>query len=630
MRRTAVSVALLLLLVALVYWPVAGFGFVPFDDDVYVYGNPLVLGGLTPGNVVRAFTTLYADYWIPATWASLMVDASLWGLWPGGFHLTNVALHAAAALLFFQLLRRFLGVTGIPLLAAALFATHPLHVESVAWVTERKDVLSQTFFLLFLHAWLSHLRRPAASRFAGALLLLALSLMSKPMAVTAPALLLVLDWWPLGRLRHGGRRRLVACAAEKLPLALIVLCFGVLTAFAQHRAGAMITLANYPLPNRVGNAVVMSMRNLGKLLWPQNLAPLYSVPPGGAFPPFATAVAATLLTALIASIVFLRRRQPWLAAGFAWYFVALLPVCGLFASGAAVMADRFTYLPLLGVYTAAACLAFRVTAVARHPARSAALLLIPLLLAMSAHRQTLFWHDGVTLFRRALAVSPDDSFVRNNLGVALSEAGRTAEALPQFEAAVRLDPASALARNNLGRVLGELGRPDEGAAQLWQIVEREPGNTAVRVNLGDLYLKAGRLEEAERSYQSALKADPAASPALNGMAFLRLEQGRLGEVRDLAATATALNPSDATAWYLLGTAEARLGSQTEAQLHLRRSLALQPGKVDTGYNLALSILKQGRSSEARELLEDLHRRHPEDTGVAELREQLATAEPKTP
>jgi tetratricopeptide (TPR) repeat protein len=619
--RTAVAFALLSLLVAAVYWPVAGFGFVTLDDGLYIYENPHVLGGISPANIAWSFTTLNAGFWIPLTWLSLMADASLWGRWAGGFHLTNVVLHAVAAFLFFLLLRRLLGASGIALLAAALFAAHPLHVESVAWVTERKDVLSQTIFLLFLHAWLNNLRRPSRGRHAVALLLFALSLMVKPMGFTAPGLLLVLDWWPLGRLNVTAGRRVLTLVWEKFPVAILALAFGIVTIIGQSRTGAMTPLGAHPLPRRLGNAAVTLMQNLGRAIWPSGLGPFYPGPPGGLFPPLAIAAAAALLLALLAVAFFMRRRQPWIAAGLAWFLVGFVPL-HLINAGPQVTADRFTYLPLLGIHLAAACIAFRAAAAARHPGRTAALLLIPGLLALPAHLQTHFWRNGVTLGRRALAVSRDTGFIRNNLGVALSEAGRPEEALAQYEAALRLEPGNVLAHHNLAAALGAVGRVEDGVGHVRRAVALDPGNAALRVTLGTLLLKAGRLTDSEQELQAALEADPESSGTLGGMAALRLEQGRLREARDLAGAATARNAFDPRAWYLLGTATARLGDPAGGEASLRRAIELQPGDPDAGYNLALAIMNQGRITEARSLLDDLLRRHPEDEGIGALRKQV--------
>ncbi|MHB8834575.1 MAG: tetratricopeptide repeat protein [Candidatus Methylomirabilia bacterium] len=619
--RTAIGCALLLLLVAAIYRPVPGFGFVTLDDGIYVYENPHVLGGLTPANIVWSFTTLHAGFWMPLTWLSLMADASLWGGWAGGYHLTNVGLHASAAILFFLLLRHLLGVSGIPLLAAALFAAHPLHVESVAWVTERKDVLSQALFLLFLHAWLRHLRRPSPRRHAGALLVFALSLMVKPMGFTTPGLLLVLDWWPLGRLNATAGRQVLRLVLEKIPATILALGIGVVTLVGQSRTGAMTSLDAHPLSRRLGNAVVTVAQNLGRTIWPAGLGPFYPGPPGGLFPPVAIAAAALLLAALLFVAFILRRRQPWIAAGLAWFLVGFVPL-HLIIGGLQVTADRFTYLPLLGIHLLLACIAFRAAAVARHPGRAAALLLLPGLLAIPAHRQANFWRNGETLLRRALAVSRDTGFVRNNLGVALVEAGRPVEATVQYEAALRLEPDNVLAHHNLGAVLGAMGQVEEGIGHAERAVALEPGNAALRVTLGTLLLKTGRLADAEQVLQAALKTDVESSVTIGGMAALRLEQGRLQDARDLAATATVRNPFDPRAWYLLGTATARLGDPAGGEISLRRALTLQPGNSDAGYNLALAILNQGRTDEARALLGELHLRHPEDEGIDTLRKQV--------
>ena len=409
---------------------------------------------------------------------------------------------------------------------------------------------------------------------------------------------------------------------EKIPATILALGIGVVTIVGQSRTGAMTPFKAHPLSRRLGNAAVTLAQNLGRTIWPAELGPFYPGPPGGLFPPVAIAAAALLLAALLFVAFRLRRAQPWIAAGLAWFLVGFVPL-HLIIGGLQVTADRFTYLPLLGIHLAAACIAFRVAAVARHPGRGAALLLIPGLLAIPAQRQTNFWRNGETLFHRALAVSRDTVFARINLGVAIVELGRPEEALGQYEAALRLEPDNVHAHHNLGAVLGAVGRIEEGIEHVRRAVALDPGNAALRVTLGTLLLKAGRPADAEQVLQAALDADSKSSVTLGGMAALRLEQGRLEDARDLAAAATAQNPFDPRAWYLLGTATARLGDPAGGEVALRRAIALQPGISDAGYNLALAILSQGRTVEARALLDELHLRHPEDEGIDALRKQVA-------
>lgn len=616
-----VAALLLVLLVVAVYWPVGGFGFVRLDDGLYISRNPHVLSGFGPDNVRWAFTTLHAGFWIPLTWLSLMLDASLWGPGAGGFHLTNVALHAAATVLFFLLLRRLLGTSGVPLLAAALFAAHPLHVESVAWATERKDVLSQALLLGFLHAWVRHVRRPSAGRHAVALSVLALALMAKPIAFTTPALLLVLDWWPFGRLRGAGPRRAAALVAEKIPVALLGLGFGIVTLVAQGRSGAMTPLALHSAADRAANAAVTMAQGLARFVWPSGLGPFYPGPPGGVFPPPTVAAGAALLGALAAAAFLVRRRQPWVAAGLAWYLVGLVPVL-MVIGGLQVTADRFNYLPLLGIHLAAACTAFGLAGAARRPGRAVALLALPALLAAVAHRQVYVWRDGESQMRRALAVSRDVAFIRQNLGAVLLEAGRAAEAQEHLEAALRLDPDHRFAHSDLGRLLVEQGRVEEGLAHLARAVELAPREVELRVTFGEMLLRAGRGEDAERELRAALALAPGSALVLSSLSTLRLEQGELAQARDLAEAAVRGDPSLAVAWYLLGTATARLGDPSRAERPLRRALELQPDAADFGYNLALSLLDQGRRAEASALLDGLRRQHPDDAGIGGLRERL--------
>jgi hypothetical protein len=504
----------LVLLVAAAFLPSLGNRFLAgWDDGFYLVDNPAVRAGLTPGGALRAFTTRHGGNWIPVTWLSHMADVSAFGLVPWKHRLVNVALHAANAVLVFALLRRATGALWPAALAAALFAVHPLRVESVVWVAERKDVLSSLFGLLGLHAWLSWVRGGGAKRLAAAYGLFVLSLLAKPMLVTLPALLLLLDWWPLGRL---GRATWRARLLEKLPLALVAAPVALVALVAQSRGGALHRSVA-PL-ERVAGALVGYADYLRLAVLPRNLAPLYPAPPGG---PGAAAVAGAvaLLAAVSAAAWALRRRQPWLAAGWLWYLVALLPVAGLVPLGAATIADRYTYLPLLGPVAAiagSACAAVRGRPRAVAAMGAAAALLLALLCALTV-RQARHWRDDLTLsvytasvtppsvegelsiadarerwgdrdgaerhYRRAVELDPERVEARLGLGAALAARGDDAGAREQFAAAARLAPGSALARYQHGVALARAGRFAEAAAEFRAAVAAAPDDPQARAAL---------------------------------------------------------------------------------------------------------------------------------------------------
>jgi tetratricopeptide (TPR) repeat protein len=496
--------------------PVLRAGFV-YDDLDYVVGNPAVLGGLSPGGLRWAATAFYSANWHPLTWLSHMADVQLFGLDAARHHLVNLLLHLANAALLGAALARLTGAPWPSLLVAALFAVHPAHVESVAWVSERKDLLSTLCACCALLAWAGYARRGGAARYGAALGWFALGLLAKPMLVTLPVLLLLLDFWPLGRAgaaplaTAGGRRRLAALVGEKAPFLLLALGSGLVTLAAQRSFGAVRTFEQSPPGERVANALVSTVRYLGELLWPRDLAVFYPLEP---VPPWQAAAAALLIAALTAAAVRLARRRPYLLVGWLWFLVMLLPVIGLVQVGEQARADRYTYLSYTGLFAALAWLGAEAAPRLRRPAVAlgvpAALLLAAL--AALAHAQARVWLSDETLFRHAIAATERDGRVnhvaRAGLGTALSDAGRTAEALPHLEAAVRARPRFALALYNLGNVYQGLARPGDAAAAYRAALAARPGYAEAANNLGNVLSTLGRRAEAVAAYRDAVRARP--------------------------------------------------------------------------------------------------------------------------
>jgi tetratricopeptide (TPR) repeat protein len=552
-HREIAAAAMVLLLAALVYAPVVGFDLTNFDDDVYVTDNPPVTAGLSLRGAGWAATTLHAGFWIPLTWLSLMADASLYGLRPGGFHLTNLLLHAASAVLLLLLLSRLTGRRGVGLAVAALFAVHPLHVESVAWVTERKDVLSLAMLLLSLAAWRTWLARPSAGGYLAALGLYLASLAAKPMAVAWPLLLLLLDWWPLGRLGRGERLRRVA---EKLPFAAVGLLCGLVTIHAHRLRAAMAPLESLTLASRLATAVDGLGWYPRKMLWPRGLAALYQLPAGGA-PAGRVAAVALLIVAALAAGIILRRRRPWLAVGLGWYLAAILPVSGLLQAGIQSTADRFAYLPLLGLYLAIACEA----ASRRAPSallRAAALAAV-LALAVAARGQAGHWRDSESLFRRVLAISPASVVAHVNLGRALVDKGRPEEGMAHYRRALAIDPSDAEARLNLANALARAGRAAEAAAEYRVLLSHDPGHRKALFSLGVLEGASGEGDAALARFDRLVELEPSFAEAHYQRGVLLALSGRRAEAREALVMAVALAPSFAQAHYNLGVVQASLG-----------------------------------------------------------------------
>jgi hypothetical protein len=494
--------AALALLTFLALGRVAGNGFVGMDDEAYITGNAHVAGGLSLPAAAWAFRSTERSNWHPLTWLSHQADASLFGLDPAGHHLVGLALHAANAVLLFAVLRGASGALWRPAAVAALFALHPLHVESVAWAAERKDLLSTLLLLLALGAWLRRARRGGGFPAATAALFAA-ALLAKPMPVTFPFLLLVLDWWPLGRWAPAGVGPPGAASArfgvlppaallrEKAALFLLAAASCVVTYRVQEASGAMSGANAIPGAVRAANALVSYVRYLGKAAWPLELAVYY---------PFSTRIpwwqwAGALLALVAASAWVLRsaRRRPWLAAGWLWYLGTLVPAIGLVQVGGQALADRYTYVPLVGIFVGAVWAA---GAGARRPgpgARAIPALVAAVVAALGllSFRQAGYWRDGETLFRHAQAVSPGSWVILNNLGTALATRGRLAEAEEAFRAALRLEPFRAQLHGNLGRALAAQGRRAEAEQAYRRALLIDPRFAQARANLAALLAEPG-------------------------------------------------------------------------------------------------------------------------------------------
>src|SRR5947209_4968602 len=511
---------LLLLLTALVYWPVTQHEFINYDDHLYVTDNPIVQEGLTIEGVQWAFQSFQASNWHPITWLSHMIDCSLFYVYPGGHHLTNLLFHLANTVLLFQFLHRLTGARWRAALVAALFAWHPMHVESVAWVAERKDVLSTLFLILSLWAYLRYTERPAAPRYLLALSLFALGLMSKPMLVTLPCLLLLLDYWPLGRLRanslpwsHGDgsgetpARSISWLLLEKVPFFALSFISCVLTVWAQHKSGALKSLQVVPLVSRSWNALVSYAAYLGKMLWPAKLAVFYPLAENS----FLVIIVSGLVLAALSVLTWRgRRQQPYLMVGWLWYLGTLIPVIGLVQVGGQAMADRYTYIPFIGLFV---MIAWGMAEWASHgPSRQrllvpfCAVLLLGCLGATGSYVGD--WQNSHTLFEHALKVTENNFVAHNNLGVALKDQGKVPEAIAHYLEAVRINPGDAGAHFNLAINFADQGNIAPALFHFSE-VERLKRDDAEKDNLFGIALaKQGRLEEAVQHFYKGLRRDP--------------------------------------------------------------------------------------------------------------------------
>ena len=522
--RTPAILAVLVAVTLAVFLPVGRHDFIIFDDDAYITENPWVRQGLTLAGLRWAFTSVgYGANWHPLTWISHLIDVELFGLAPRGHHLMNVGLHAAAVALLFLALRRLTGTFWRSALVAALFALHPLRLESVAWAAERKDVLAACFWNLTLLLYAAYIRRPGVARYLAVLLSFTAGLLSKPMTVSLPFILLLLDWWPLGRLgdapltrsQRADRVSPLRALAEKAPFFALSGGAIIATYAAQKIGGGVLALEPFSLRVRVANALWSCLIYLKKTILPLDLAIFYPHP-GSSLPWWKAAVAAFILAGLTAAAVALRRRRPVLIVGWSWYLGTLVPVLGLVQFGAQGLADRYTYLPLIGIFLAIAhCLPAAPGGApwARRTAIGGAAMSIAGAVVLTS-AQIGYWQNSRTVFARALEVTADNWMAENVVGIALMEEGQPAAAEGHFARALAIRPNYWRALYNLGNSLLAQEKPEAAVAAYRQALLLSPRSAAVFNNLGVALLKLDRTDEARRCFQDALRIQPDFADAL--------------------------------------------------------------------------------------------------------------------
>ena len=521
----ALRIVVLAILSVAALSPVLSNDFVKYDDNDYVTENAHVRRGLTMEGLRWALTTGHASNWHPLTWVSHMADVSMFGLNPSGHHATNLFLHLVDTLLLYRLLRKLTGEPWPGAWVAALFAVHPAHVESVAWIAERKDLLSAAFWFATMLAYVSWVRRRGAGRYLAVVLFFAAGLMSKPMLVSLPFILLLMDYWPLGR--AADRKAWPGLVLEKVPLFLLAAASSLVTFLVQRAGGAVRSLESFPPAVRAGNAVVAYVRYLGMLVWPADLAVLYPHP-GRSLSLGQILPAGLLFLALCGAAIVFRRKAPWFFVGWFWFVITLVPVIGLVQVGLQARADRYTYIPFVGLFVAivwgiAALLANRrFPGVAVEAAAAAALLA----LAVSAHAQARLWKNSETLFVHTLAVTKRNATIHNNLGDYYNDVGRPADALPHLTEAVRLRPKNHEHYSNLGRSLFLLGRFDEAEAYFRRSLELEPGNPTALNNLARTRFVEGEIADAVRYYEATLAQAPNFDEARSRLIVALLMEGK--------------------------------------------------------------------------------------------------------
>ncbi|MCX5662688.1 MAG: tetratricopeptide repeat protein [Planctomycetota bacterium] len=601
-------IALLVLLTLTTFAGVAQCGFINLDDDVYVTGNPRVFEGLGLQGVAWAFTTFHAANYHPLTWLSLMLDAELSEfLAPPGrpafvFHMTNLALHTLNAVLVFAVLRRMTGAAWRAALAAAVFAVHPLRVESVAWVAERKDVLSACFGLLAMLAYVRYTRTRRWREYALVAAMFALSLLSKPMLVTLPLLFLLLDFWPLGRtpwLSHrpagpsaakaaepaGATPKAERLIVEKLPLLALSAASCVVTFIAQRSGGAVQSIENLGLSARLGNVPVAYARYLGKMLWFGDLAVFY--PFNRPWPAWQVGCAAVLLAGVSALALARVKASPWLAVGWCWFLGLLVPVIGLVQAGVQSMADRYSYLPSVGLLVMAVWSLPELKGTKPESPRPRALLVcwsvafagILASLSFFTAKQTDHWRDSVFLLDHAVRVTQNNWFAENNLGSALIEAHREQEAVAHFRRSRDIRPELAVTHSNYGMALARAG-DSEGATKAFEkALAIDPDLADAHHRLGVLLAKAGRPDEAIDRFRRALRRRPDDFHIQHDLGMALADKGDWPAAIEQYKRAIAGWPYHAEAHFHLGKALVQVGLKEEAMDHFRKAVEYRPDEA---------------------------------------------------
>jgi tetratricopeptide (TPR) repeat protein len=574
-----------------VFGQTAGFGFVNYDDDVYVYENPVVSQGLTLRGVAVAATYGEIGHWHPLTWISHMADCQIYGLWAGGHHLTNVALQAIAAALLFLALKEMTGGFWRSAFVAGVFAIHPLRVESVAWISERKDVLSGVFFMLTLWAYARYTRRPSRGRYAWVAIWFALGLLCKNTLVTLPFVLLLLDVWPLQRAIAFKK-----LAGEKIPLFVLSIVSCIITVLVPETISLP---GRVPFLERIANALVSYGIYLRQMVFPTELAIPYLNPPGG-LPFWEVGLSVGVLAAVSITVVALRKSRPYLLIGWLWYLGMLVPMLGIAQISYYAHADRYTYLPEIGI---ALAVTWGVGDISlnwkcRRMILGSLIVAIMVLLMARAWRQTRYWRNSETLWAHTVACTTDNYIASYSLGNAFLHGGKVDEARACYEKALQIRPDFAEAHYNLGNILLQSGKVDEAIAEYRQALTSKPTYAEACNNLGNALLQSGKVDQAIAQYQAALEIKPNYAEACNSLGNALLQTGKVNEAIAQFQKALQINPALTEAHFNFGVALDQEGKVNEAIPQYRQALELTSRNAKAQNNLGQDLLQQGNVKEA--------------------------------
>jgi tetratricopeptide (TPR) repeat protein len=578
------------------YLPVRDAQFLRWDDQNYVMDNPHVRAGLGRAGVAWAFTAPGPPYWHPLTWLSHMTDVQLFGLDAPRHHAVNVVIHTCNALLVFAALVTMTGAVWRSAFVAAVFALHPLHVESVAWLAERKDVLSTFFLLLSLIAYVRYVRRPAPVRYGLVVVMYCAALMSKPMVVTYPVVLLLVDMWPLQR------RLSWTLFLEKVPLVLLAAAVAIQAVVMQHRLGVVPSTTAFPWRERIAITATSYVAYLVQAFWPARLAAFY---PWRSPAPMAIAGSAALFVAISTGAFLTRRTHPYLGVGWAWFVVTLLPVIGLLRAGEQSRADRYAYLALLGL---AVVVAWGIGSLVRGKAARVTVACLSAVAlagcAAATYRQTQYWQNDVTLWEHAVAVTSDNYLAHNLLGLAYATRGETSKALAEYAEALRVVPPrlgdyAGLVENNIGAALLREGQTAQARPHFAEAVRLNPASPDLRYDYGAALVAIGQYGAAADEFRAALAAHhPRPADVQSDLGLALLSGGRVDEAMRAFVAAVQLNPRNANAENGIGAIFSTRGQDADAAAHYQAAIRLKPDFALAYANLAGALLKLGRPAEA--------------------------------
>ena len=653
-HRSSIVIALLAIAVLTVYWQVTNHEFVSYDDNVYIYENAVVQSGFNWNSIVWAFTTGTQANWHPLTWLSIILDYELFGLNAGLHHLMSALIHSINTILVFIVFWRLTGGFWQSAFVAALFGLHPLHVESVAWASERKDVLSAAFWMLATLAYLRYVKRPGIKRYMLVILLFVLGLLAKPMVVTLPFVLLLLDFWPLKRLEIDSqlseasdlanaspqedseqkrRRIFLKLVLEKVPFLILSVISSIVTFIAQRSGGAVFPLEKMPVLIRVENAFLSYAMYIWKMIWPFDLAFFYPHP-GYISPLWTFVVAGAIIIGLTILLLWLGKKRHYLTVGWLWYLGTLVPVIGIVQVGIQGLADRYTYIPFIGLSIILAWGAQDL--LARWQFRKIALAtaagLSLLFFSILTWYQVGVWKDNITLFshavnvternylaltnlalaeeklgrsddaiqhyKQAIEYAPAISDIHNYLGIALAKKGENLEASTQYAEAIRIKPEYQEAHFNLGIVLDRLGKTDEAISHFNEALLLKPEDAEVHNNLGAALGKQGKVDEAIEHFEEAVRIKPDYPSALYNLGTALLGRDRNGEAIDRLSEVVRLKPDHAKAHYNLGLALESAGRPMEALRHYDRALSLSPTYSEALFRYSRLVRMQQQSAQS--------------------------------